>query len=48
VNGEELTTLEDDTVASGQIGLVVDIFEDDTSATVSFDNLIIQAIDDSP
>jgi serine/threonine protein kinase len=48
VNGEQLTTLEDDTVASGQIALVLDMLEDDTSATVSFDNLIIQALDNSP
>ncbi|MEM7345631.1 MAG: protein kinase [Chloroflexota bacterium] len=42
VNDELLTTIEDDTLSEGAVGLVVDIFEADTSATVSFDNLIIQ------
>ncbi len=45
VNDQQLTTLNDDTVTSGQIGLVVDMFEDDTEATVSFDNLVIRSLE---
>ncbi len=45
VNGEELTTLEDNTVSTGKIGLVVDIYEAGESATVDFDNLVIRPVD---
>jgi serine/threonine protein kinase len=44
VNGEQLTTLEDSTLTKGNIGLVVDMFEADLSATVDFDDLIISSI----
>ncbi len=44
VNGEELTQLEDDTLVAGTVGLIIDIFEDDTSATVDFDNLVIREV----
>ena len=44
VNGESLTQLEDDTLAAGTVGLIVDIFENDTSATVDFDNLVIREV----
>lgn len=43
VNGEPLTTIEDDTLSTGAIGLVVEIFEEGQSATVDFDNLVIRA-----
>jgi hypothetical protein len=45
VNGEELTTIEDDTFSSGTVALIVDMFEADQSATVDFDNLIIGALE---
>lgn len=41
VNGNMLTSLEDDTVSTGQVAVVVDIFEEEQSATVEFDNLLI-------
>jgi serine/threonine protein kinase len=44
VNGEELTQLEDDTLSAGTVGFIIDIFEDDTSATVDFDNLVIREV----
>lgn len=42
VNDEKLTTLENDVSLSGQIGLIVAIFDKGTEATVSFDNLVIR------
>lgn len=42
VNDVQLTTLEDDTLTEGRIGLVVDMAESEKSATVDFDNLIIR------
>ena len=45
VNGEQLTQLEDDTLSAGTVGLLVDIFEDDSSAAVDFDNLIIRELE---
>ena len=45
VNSEQLTTLKDDTLAEGTVGLLVDMFEEDTSATVDFDNLVIRTIE---
>jgi hypothetical protein len=44
VNEEELTTIEDSTLAEGKIGLLIDMFEADSSATVNFDNLIVTAL----
>ncbi len=44
VNGQELTTLEDDVVSAGTIGLVVHMFDDDTVARVDFDNLVIRYV----
>jgi regulator of RNase E activity RraB len=44
VNEEELTTIEDSTLAEGKIGLLIDMFEADSSATVDFDNLIVTAL----
>ncbi len=44
VNGQRLTTLEDDTLAAGTVGLVMDMFEEGKSAAVEFDNLVIRAI----
>ena len=41
VNDQELATIEDDTILEGQVGLVVDMFEEGQTATVHFDNLII-------
>jgi hypothetical protein len=43
VNEEELTSIEDDTLSKGQVGLVIEVFEEDTSATVTFDNLIVKS-----
>ncbi|NJN93756.1 MAG: protein kinase [Anaerolineales bacterium] len=42
VNEVQLTTLEDDTISTGQIALVVDMAEGDKSATVEFDDLVIR------
>jgi len=42
VNGQLLTALDDNTASTGQIGLVVEIFEEGKSATIDFDNLIIR------
>ncbi len=47
VNDEVLTTIEDETVEEGQIGLVVDMFEADQIAFVEFDNLTISEPADS-
>jgi hypothetical protein len=44
VNGQILTTLEDDTLAEGRISLVMELFESEVSATVDFDNLEVRAI----
>lgn len=41
INGEALTTVQDATVSEGQIGLVVEIFEEGETATVEFDNLTV-------
>ena len=45
VNDELLASVEDDTIASGEIGLIVEVFEGDIAGTVDFDNLIIEAPD---
>lgn len=45
VNGEQLTTLEDDALAAGTVGLLMDMFEEGESAAVEFDNLIIREIE---
>ena len=42
VNGQILTTLEDDTLSEGGIGLVIELFEPEVSATVDFDNLEVR------
>lgn len=44
VNGQELTTIEDNTLSSGTVGLVVDMFEQETEAVVEFDNLLIREL----
>jgi serine/threonine protein kinase len=41
VNEEKLATIEDGTLATGSVGLIVNIFEEGNSATVDFDNLIV-------
>jgi hypothetical protein len=43
INGEALTTIEDDTLAEGKIGLIVDMFEEGP-AVVDFDNLVIRRV----
>ena len=43
INGDPLTTIEDGTLSSGTVGFVVETFDQDTSAAVNFDNLVIQA-----
>lgn len=45
VNDEQLTTLEDSTLDKGQIGFVLDIFEEGQTAAVVFDNLMIRAVE---
>lgn len=42
VNDVLLTTLQDDTLSEGEVGLVVDMAEGGKSATVDFDNLVIR------
>lgn len=42
VNDVQLTTLEDDTISTGQIALVVDMAEGEKSATVEFDDLVVR------
>jgi hypothetical protein len=42
VNDVQLTTLQDNALAEGDIGLVVDMGESGKSATVDFDNLVIR------
>ena len=44
INGEELTTLEDDTLSEGKIGFVLDMFEAGQSTAVDFDDLVIKAV----
>ncbi|MBN1217957.1 MAG: protein kinase [Anaerolineae bacterium] len=48
VNGEQLITLTDDTLATGKIGLIVDVFEENQFAIVDFDNLVIRRITEQP
>ena len=42
VNDRLLTTIEDDTLAAGTVGLVVETFAEGASARVNFDNLMIR------
>jgi hypothetical protein len=44
INAEELTTIEDDTLSEGKVGLVMDMFEEGKSVAVDFDNLIIREV----
>ncbi|MEW5960005.1 MAG: family 16 glycoside hydrolase, partial [Chloroflexota bacterium] len=44
VNDEELTSLEDDTLAEGTVGLIIDMFEEGKSTAVQFDNLVIREL----
>jgi hypothetical protein len=44
VNADELTTIEDDTLSEGKVGLILDMFEEGKSATVDFDNLVISRV----
>ncbi|MBE7552909.1 MAG: protein kinase [Anaerolineales bacterium] len=44
VNGVEVTTLEDDTLNSGAIGVALDLYEEGDKATVDFDNLVIRSL----
>jgi hypothetical protein len=41
-NDVQLTTLQNDLLSEGKVGLVVDMGEGDKSATVDFDNLVIR------
>lgn len=45
VNGETLTTLEDDTLSEGTVGFVIEMFEPETTAEVVFDNLILTSLE---
>lgn len=45
VNGELLTTIEDSTLAGGQIGFLIETFDEGLPAAVTFDNLVITALD---
>lgn len=44
VNGNEVTTLEDDTLTTGAIGLALDLYDKGDKATVDFDNLFIRSL----
>jgi hypothetical protein len=44
VNDELLTTIEDDTLSEGQVGLVLDMFEVGYTVGVDFDNLVIRRV----
>lgn len=45
VNDEQLTTIQDGSLAEGKISLVMDMFEKGRTATVEFDNLVVQTLD---
>lgn len=45
VNDEQLTMIEDNHLTEGKISLVLDMFEKGRTATVEFDNLVVQALD---
>ena len=47
VNDEQLTTIENDSLAEGKISLVMDMFEKGRTATVEFDNLVVQTLDNA-
>lgn len=44
-NGQQLITIEDDTLSKGKVGLDVDISEAGQTAVVEFDNLVIRQIE---
>lgn len=48
VNDELLTTLEDDTLSEGTVGVLVELFEDEglQTGTVHFDNLVLHEIEE--
>lgn len=48
VNDQELTTVKDDTLTEGEIGFLVELFEEDKPATVAFDNLVIRPVENTP
>ena len=41
INDEEVATIEDNTLEYGSIGLVVELFEEETEMYVEFDNLVV-------
>ncbi len=42
INGEELASIEDDTLTEGTVGFVLETFEGGDTTAVDFDNLVIQ------
>ena len=44
VNGEEATTIEDDTLERGAIGVALELYDEGDKATVDFDNLVIRQV----
>lgn len=44
INGEEVTTLEDETLDSGLIGVAMELYEAGDTAVVEFDNLIVRQL----
>jgi len=41
INDEEVATIEDDTIGSGTIGLVLELFEADTEMYIEFENTVV-------
>jgi serine/threonine protein kinase len=44
VNGEELATVEDDTLTTGAIGLALELYNEGDKASVDFDNLTVRQV----
>jgi hypothetical protein len=41
INGEEVASVEDDTLESGSIGLVFELFDEGRELLIEFDNVIV-------
>ena len=44
INGEEATSIKDDTLSSGSVGVAFDVYDAGDKATVDFDNLVVRAV----
>jgi len=44
INGEEVGTVEDDSLSSGSVGMALDVYKAGDSATVDFDNLTVYGL----